>query len=471
MSALPTRPVLLPHVLARRHVADGARLVVLHDTERLTHHRVSERTWAVLSAMDGTRDLEGLRAHAERQGFVATAAELADLLADLSANGLVGERGPSAETSHLEPTPDPSTPIRQLPGFRLSCDGSGSCCRFYPSIAFTPLDAARARTHQPRVLDGGMDEARVFLPMAGHARGMLAVTLVDGRCAFLEEDRACGIHRASRADQKPLGCRTYPARFVDDGDAIRVAPWLECACIFKSGAGAGDGGEPLVSEATQKRSDLDPAFFVESLPAEVLVSSTRRALRAEVVRWSDALIDAPLVADGVAALVALSAALERHGLDIPAARDALAAPPPPPVASFDAASVAFQPHIERFASETWRGQNDLVRATATALANAATLAGSLAEDLLAGPGTQADAERFYVRGLLFGHQLVQPKALRAMSLLAFDRAYRMLLGRSLAVVVSLAELRDPAFGWPIGLVDATMRGYGLSAYVRDLSLC
>jgi lysine-N-methylase len=476
MPTSPLRPVLLPHVLARRHIASDVRLVVLHDTERLTHHRVSERTWAVLAAMDGTRDVEGLVAHASQQGFGATLEEVTDLVRDLAENGLIGEREEAAARALLPSAPpaaacDPTRPVRQLPGFRLSCDGSGSCCRFYPSIAFSPLDAARARAHQPAVLDGGMDEPRVFLPMAGHARSMLAVTLVDGRCAFLQGDLGCGIHRASGPDQKPLGCRTYPARFVDDGEAIRVTPWLECACVFTSGAGTARGGELLVGEQVQTRAELDPAFFIEALPAEIPVSSSRRASRAEVARWSDAVFDASMTGDGVAAFVALSVALEKHGLDAAASRDALATPARPERTSFDAALAAFQPHIERFAAETWRAQNDLVRATATALASASTLAASLAEDLLQGPGTQAAAERFYMRGVLFGHQLVQPKGLRSMSLLAFDRAFRMLLGRSLAVVASLAELSDPAFAWPVGLVDSTMRGYGLSLYARDLSLC
>ena len=475
MSTLPLRPLLLPHVLARRHVASDVRLVVLHDIERLTHHRVSERTWAVLSAMDGTRDVEGLVAHAALQGFAATVDEVADLVRDLTENGLIGEREGAAARDLLPSAPagesDPARSVRQLPGFRLSCNGAGSCCRFYPSIAFSPLDAARARACQPAVLDGGMDEPRVFLPMAGHARSMLAVTLVDGRCAFLQGDLGCGIHRASGPDQKPLGCRTYPARFVDDGEAIRVTPWLECACVFSSGAGTARGGEPLVGELVRTRAELDPAFFIEALPAEVLVGSSRQASRGEVARWSDAVFDAPTLGDGVASFVALSAALERYGLDAAAARDALGAPPRPDRSSFDAALAAFQPRIDRLASETWRAESDLVRTTATALSSASTLAASLVDELLEGPGAQATAERFYMRGVLFGHQLVQLKGLRPMSLLAFDRAFRMLLGRSLAVVASLAELSDPAFAWPLGLVDASMRGYGLSVYTRDLSLC
>ena len=57
-----------------------------------------------------------------------------------------------------------------------------------------------------------------------------------------------------------------------------------------------------------------------------------------------------------------------------------------------------------------------------------------------------------------------------MSLLARDRALRALLGRALGVVATLAELDDPAFERPLSLVEAAMRAYGLSAYLRDLEV-
>lgn len=471
MSTVLERPTLLPHALARRHLAGDVRLVVIYDTDRLVHHRVSERTWAVLSAMDGTRDVAGLVAHAALLGVTVSEAEVQELVADLADNGLVGERRTERkEAAEAKPAASADLPIRQLPGFSFECDGKGGCCRFYPTIAFSPLDAARARSHRPAVLDGGADETRVFLPMTGHARNMLAVTLVNGRCAYLQDDLACGIHAVSEADQKPLGCRTYPARFIDDGEAVRVAPWLECGCIIKSGTSLSHQGAPLLGGTLTRRSTLDPAFFIESLPLEVLVGSSRRASRSEVVRWADALAEAPLEADGVAVFLALSRALELNGLDVSASRDALAAPPVATEGDFQAALLAFTPHVERFAGETWRAPSDLVRVTATALSSALSLLGSLADELLAGPGNHVEAERFYVRAVLFGHQLVQPKALRPMSLLAFDRAFRLLLARSLAVVASLADLEDPAFRWPIAVIDATLRGYGLSIYIRDLAV-
>jgi len=468
MSIVLERPLLLPHALARRHLAGDVRLVVIHDTDRLVHHRVSERTWAVLSAMDGTRDVAGLVAYAALLGVTVSDAEVLELVADLGENGLVGERRAERKEAEAKPAASADLPIRQLPGFSFACDGKGGCCRFYPTIAFSPLDAARARSHQPGVLDGGVDETRVFLPMAGHARNMLAVTLVNGRCAYLQDDLGCGIHAVSGANQKPLGCRTYPARFIDDGEAIRVAPWLECACIFKSGTSPSDTGAPLLDGTLTRRSALDPAFFIESLPLEVLVGSGRRASRSEVVRWADAVAEAPLGTDGVAVFLALSRALELYGLDASASRDALAAPPAATEGDFQAALLAFTPHAERFAAETWRAPNDLVRVTTTALSSSVSLLGSLADELVAGPGSEA--ERFYVRAVLFGHQLVQPKALRPMSLLAFDRAFRLLLARSLAVVASLADLEDPTFQWPIALIDASLRGYGLSIYIRDLAV-
>ncbi len=468
------RPRLLGHVLPRRHVIDGARLVVLHDTERLTHHRVSERTWAVLGGMDGTRDAEGLLALASSLGLRVSRAELDELMVELEQAGLILNTEPPASAPPSDGVPDAasdtSLPVRQLPDFLLSCDGRGTCCRFYPSIAFTPLDAARARAHAPEVLDGGRDESRVFLPMTGHDRSLMAVTLVDGRCAYLaaESDR-CGIHHAAGAQQKPLGCRTYPARFVSDGSALRVGPWLECGCVFQSGVAQEAAGEPLLDAAIAERGGLDPAYHVESLPEEIWVSSRSRVPRREVAVWSDAL-RATAIDDGLGALLTLSRSLELDGLSEAAQRRAWAERSAIDPAVFAPALLALKPHLDRFAGETFRSAKDLVRTTATALASAAELATAMGDELVARPARHAAAERFYLRALLFGHQLVHPKSARPMSVVAFDRAFRLFLARALSVVSELCELDDPAFAWPIALVEASFRGYGLSVYAADLAI-
>jgi hypothetical protein len=123
------------------------------------------------------------------------------------------------------------------------------------------------------------------------------------------------------------------------------------------------------------------------------------------------------------------------------------------------------PRARRFADVGWRSERDLARTTAAAIAAATELALASLSDLVAPSPRFAADEAFYVRALVFGHQLCHPR--RTMAVVATDRAARVVLARSLAVVAALTEQRDAAFSRPLALVEATMRAYGLSAYVPD----
>jgi lysine-N-methylase len=462
--SVPSRPRLGDHVLARRHRQDGARVVVLHDVKTDATIRVEERAWIVISGMDGTRDAAGLAAYATQKGAPTKAEEVQTFVADLASAGLVVEGPASDPPTARAAAPSPGDrAIEHMPGFALSCDGRGTCCRFYPSIVFSPLEAARARSRLPMVERAGLEERQAFTPLAGSDDRMLAVALVDGRCAYLEDDGRCGIHRAGSAEEKPLGCRVYPARFYDDGTAIRASPWLECTCVLESGADATSAGDPLTN-ATQGR-DLDPAIFIETMPARVLVGEGIEDDAARVAAVSRTLAEIP-VADGVAALFSLGRALDEGGLD--RAEAALRAPVRPDAAWLQPRLDALVPRVDRFSAETWRSLKDLPRQLAGALETACDLVRDLPDDLLQGPGNYRAAEAFYTRALLFGHQLVHPKGRLSMASMAYDRAFRVVLARALGVVATLAELKDPAFTQPIALVEAAMRAYGLGGYARDL---
>lgn len=472
------RPRLLPHVLPRRQIVRGtaapdtASFIVLFDTDQMLNHRVGPRTWLVLSAMDGTRDVDGLVAFAASQGAPASREEVVDLVVDLAAQRMIAEGSEPVALPISQPDllrPVAPRPLLHLPDFLLDCDGSGTCCRFYPSIAFSSLDAARARAARPDVLGGGEDPSRVFLPLLGSDARSFAVTLTDGRCSYLEADLGCGIHRAAGPHAKPLGCRTYPARFVDDGEHVRVSPWPECACVFSSAARAEASlpkGERLIDVNSRTSADLDPAFHVETLPEQILYTKASYAERSAFVAWANALWQVPIT-DAVLSLASLSDCVASHGLDVERARVALSSPPPPDVDRFVAAAAAAAAVIQRLADEDWRGAADMVRIASTGLASAAALIAQLAPELLVGPGKYAASERFYVRNILFGHHAVDKHGRRPLDVLLFDRALRALLGRALGVIAGVAELGDPAFQEPLSLVEATMRGYGVRAYLAS----
>jgi lysine-N-methylase len=453
--------------------------VVLLDTDQNRSHPIAERSWRVLSAMDGSRDIEGIVRRVRLDGGRVEPNEVAAFVAELAEAGLVGEA--PAEASPADeavlraplPTPlppeDPTRALEQLPGFRLHCDGRGSCCRFYPTVAFTPLEAARARAHCPEVLDAGHVEPRAFLPIAGRDATLLAVALRKGRCAYLEPNGACGVHRTAGASAKPLGCRTYPARFVDDGVSVRVSPWFECACVASSACGGASGGESLVPAGARTIAELPSGVHVEHLPELVAVAESRVATRAELAAWSRNLAAAcPRELDGVAAYASLARVLSESGLDEAASLAALREPVAPTPDDIRPYVLALRRRAERLASEVFRDPDDLTRRSATALATACELAESALDELLDPAPAYARVEAAHVRIALHGHHLAMGLVRqKTLAVACFDRSIRLVAARALGVVARLGELDDPAFGEPLALVEALLRGYGVSAYFVD----
>lgn len=260
------RPRLGEHVRARRHVVDGSSFVILSDDARGLTLKLGEREWALVRAMDGTRDLEGVRAAA---GVKTSNAELAAFARQLEGLGLFeAPPGPRLENAFAR-----DVPLSLLEGARFACDGSGRCCASFDSVLFTPLDQARARAAAPEVLDGGQDGARAFLPAQGVDPTVGAVTAIHGACAYLDPDGRCRIHSV-----RPHGCRTFPWSYLDVGDAIRVSLRPECLCVFR------DGGD--LPELPARGGGLPRELHVPRLPDRVTLGDRE----ADVADWL-ALID------------------------------------------------------------------------------------------------------------------------------------------------------------------------------------
>lgn len=452
------RPRLAPHVLPRLYSSDES-YVVLYDTEALRSHPISRRAWNCVAAMDGTRDLDGLAAVLVARGAGAGRDEVVTFVQELDEHGLLLE-GVVEPTRDVDREPRPTRPILQLPNYKLHCSGKGSCCRFYPSIAFTPHDVAKARAHCPDVEDGGHDERRVFVPLVGVDSPMRAVGTRDGKCTYLGADGLCGIHCKAGEQAKPAGCSLYPSRFVDDGVAVRVVPHLECACVFTSDSAPSEDSATLLPASVTTSEGLPSAASIERLQDPVIMTHSETASLREAAAFFEARAESG--PDVVASFLDL-------------ARDAATREPRTQSASptdhaelFQAALLALEGRVKRLANEPWRSSRDLVRVTANALVMAIDLAKSNLEELLEGGGGFHRHESFYYRTHVFGFGLVARSGTRSVRVAAFDRAFRVLVGRALAVVVTLADLRDHAFDAPLALVEASMRGYGLAAYIRDI---
>jgi lysine-N-methylase len=475
---LPTRPRLADHVLARRHIAGGEVVVVLHDQRTGGLVQLGPREWGLLAAADGTRDLEGVVLAARREGAHARVPALRAFLEQLHGAGLLADgapddaaspdESPAIDALHAPESLPDDRPLDVLPDFSLHCDGSGSCCRIYASVIFGPVEAARARALFPAIQGGGDRHEKVFLPDHGSApTGGSAVTLVDGRCAYLGESGHCSIHARAGGAAKPIGCNLFPASFVDDGERVVVSASVECACILAS-VGRPDGA-PLIPAEARFRGDLDPSVFIAALPRSLAITRAARADRAAVRAWSRrvAALSASAPADVARTLWSLAATIDDSGLDADPG-PSFSAPP-----AIEAARLL--PWIEALARRAarrvredavWRSERDLARLTSSWIADAAE--GLLSLDPLASPAPTpavAASEAFYLRAALHGYKLFGDLPL---TVALRDRAVRLVVARALPDTFARTGADDPACAHPLALVEAMLRGHGLDAYAHDL---
>ncbi len=473
--SLPFRPRLADHALLRRHLVGGRELLIVHDTLREEVLEIDERQLQILLGCDGTRDLGGIVLAAVRAGAYHRSSELETLLIELQQRGLLVD---GIEVTHSPAQARGDRPLEVLDRFVLTCDGNGGCCQSYGSIAFSAAEADRAVAAVPELLADGRSgsgpgaargAAHLFLPLTGSVAGaQCAVTLVDGRCAFLDDDQRCRIHSSAGGAAKPRGCQIFPATFVDDGTAIRVSVAVECPCVLAS-LGRTDG-EPLIAPGTDWAGDLS-ACRIERLPLEIAVTPETTAPRAELRHWAAGVAERfDAVDDGVAAFWALGAAVLESGLSVPAAHQALdqAAPPTVGALTMRLMALAATTRAKRDSVAGWRSDQDRARRlsiwlddVAQALLEPATAQARLADR----PGL-ADHERFYFRATLFGHHLWSREQSLAQALR--DRAIRLLLARQAACSVPPECQDDASVPYPLTAVEVMMRGQGLAAYAKGL---
>lgn len=435
------RPRLRDDVNARRYIdGETSRVILASDNGTFA---LTSRSWAVALAMDGTRDSEGLRRYAKTEGAHVELLEIERLIDELETAHLVEDAAaPSTDPPGSAP-PEAAPQRRDKPifvvdSFRLDCDGGGICCRLYPTILFSPEEAARARATLPLILDGGYEEWRVFTPEHGGRSIGRAVAVVDGRCAYLARNGLCGLHAKAGPNAKPLGCRAYPARYVDEGARIVVSPSLECPCVFRSRNA--ESGEPIVESGP-----LDPALVVDELPHRVELGGDGLAFsRSEYLAWADAHKSAPLEGDASRTLMRWGLELTRQATnDESLTRRRLAV-----VAHFHA-------RLTRARANSHRSSRDFVTTLFEALDVACSLVTSSGAVVPPRDETAAD-ETFYVHMLVAGHQLIAPSRTSLGSALE-ERAARIAIARALHAVREIANLEDPVYEHPLALIEAASR--------------
>jgi len=485
------KPTLAAHVEARHHVVADDAFVILHDTRTGRVAQIGEREWTLICCADGTRDLDGVRAAATARGRAIKAEHVAAFFGELSRAGMLSEGAPPVPAPALRPPAD--RPLMVLPDFALRCDGTGTCCRLYPTTAFSSLEVARARVHAPGVMDCGLAPEEVFTPEVGSTRPpwrARAVAMVDGRCAFLASTGRCVLHDAGGAAAKPRGCDHYPTSFVDDGAAVRVSVVPECACVFRSALDSAldrdPEGAPLVPPGAEQAGDLDESVYVVRLPREIQLgvggTLASQVMASQVmVSLGDALVRAlgDSTDDCDAARLWWTLAREADqgaarwlnaDLEELARRVVERAGPGSswPVAEHLLAVTAwFAEHLERRIDQDrgWRAASDLARQVPQRMRAVLPVVEERGWRLVA---PQPAAEAFLVRAVLHG-QLWLTAEDEPLCACLEQRAVRVLIARALAEELTAAERADePAFDYPLALVEAVCRGLG-TAPDDDLS--
>lgn len=477
------RPRLSERALARLHFVEGRCRVLLHDVETGDVIEIGPREWVLFAAADGTRDIDGLLLSASREGVAVTREALCSLLDGLESAGML-EDGPLRKAPRIQASPQQDSSEREAPfvepsarlierlaGYSFSCDGHGSCCKLYATVVFSPLEAARARSLLPLVLDGGDRHEHVFMPErgAGPCAGS-AVALVDGRCAYLD-GHLCALHRAGGGGAKPLGCTLFPLALVDDGRRVRASVAVECACVLESIGNP--GGDTILPENVRSRGDLDPALVVDELPKEVEIVPGKVVPRDDYLAWGDAALGAlNTISDAAIAAWSLAEAIDRFGLDPERMREALSTSSQPSSEGVSRMVAALGAKAARRAKaqSAWRSERDLCRQGVSIIAAAAALLADM--DVLgavtAGAGQAHKDEHFYLRTALFGHQIVG----YPLSVGLRDRAVAMWIARvfPLAAEALYPDVDEPSFLHPIALVEALLRGHGLRLYVEEAAI-
>ncbi len=88
-----------------------------------------------------------------------------------------------------------------------------------------------------------------------------ALRRVDGRCAFLGDDKMCRIHARFGMEKKPLVCRFFPRRSLIAGDAVRIGADPGCTSSWKTWK---DGPLMDLAPMPSPRSEAFPADLVAS---------------------------------------------------------------------------------------------------------------------------------------------------------------------------------------------------------------
>jgi len=329
---------------------------------------------------------------------------------------------------------------------RIGCDMTGGCCRLYDRIGLSQEDVAnvRAAFAEDELTPGGLTLETALRPDGFGGDDGFAIAVRDGACVLLEDDGKCSVHARLGIGRKPMGCRQYPLRDVAVGSELHVGLAVECKCIITF---AETGDPPDGSELLARRRAMRE---VEEVAATIGANRLTRWPRADYLGWRDRAL-AALESEADLAVWALAEAA--RALEMPAPR-------PPAVAARALAVVIadcarYFRNQARDISEVYSKDDLELELFGWAAETMGVLEQRVLADAPDWPAPLA-GERFYVKELVFSHNL-----LRSRTLVTGLAALGM---RLLAARVGAGLRIDPRLH-PLSAMEVLFRAHGASYLV------
>jgi len=205
---------------------------------------------------------------------------------------------------------------------RQGCEQCGWCCCWW-SIEVRPAELERLRGYDWAGESARLRGVELFLEQGGQGRKQSStyIAQIGGRCAFLEGDNRCLIHRVLGEEAKPAVCRGFPLVLGQTVEGVMVGVNCGCPAVMRNrgerfsqlegqvlrllneadadpeGA-SGLLGEPIVARPVLKGSTrLSWGAYLElegsvgeilSMPGQTLTAqamAARALVRAAAARW------------------------------------------------------------------------------------------------------------------------------------------------------------------------------------------
>jgi len=279
--------------------------VILYDPARRTLFELAPEARPLLSLLDGSLTPQEL---ARRLRWRLD--DLWELLDDLADQMLLWDpdqeelleawrRTGEAEDLLLQPIldsrpPPPVTPemVDVVDEARHTCLGCGACCHY--AVPVSPEERRRLEAFPWPEEVIPPEAGRLFLVRPGVQWGRLEETIATHsnptRCAFLDPENRCRVHREVGPQAKPFPCRLFPLAYpVLAAGRVLFSLTFECPNLHRTY----DTGELLSERKGELAALASEMEEIYALPERIPLYDGDEIDQAEYLSWEQALLALP----------------------------------------------------------------------------------------------------------------------------------------------------------------------------------